>query len=211
MLGEEWYLPGKGELRLEKCASFPGRERAWAGTAEAGGAWEGRAEAGGALASPGGRANAGGRVVLAWERRAVAVDALASPGGRANAGGVVLAWEGTVPSLGGGIFLRRRVGLGRSDSFPRGVTWELFKLHEAKLFVQEAKLLVLVLLDLVIFPSFLIVSKFSLFNCLSLTLLNLVSPTLSTKSWHSLSFCVETIVTSFDLHSSNCLEVWSRM
>ena len=56
---------------------------------------QGRAEAGGALASLEGRANAGG--------------------------GVVLAWEGTVPSL-GGIYLRRRVGLGRSDSFPgRGV------------------------------------------------------------------------------------------
>ena len=125
----------------------------------------------------------------------------------------------------GGIYLRRsdsfpgRVCLGRSDSFPKGgltwelfiFTWELFRLREAKLFVHEAKLLVLVLLDLVIFPSFLIVSKFSLFNCLSLTLLNLVSPTLSTKSWHSLSFCVETIVASFDLHSSNCLEVWSKM
>ena len=71
------------------------------------------------------------------------------------------------------------------------LTWELFRL-------REAKLLVLVLLDLVIFPSFLIVSKFSLFNCLSLTLLNLVSLTLSMKSWHSLSFCVETIVTSFE-------------
>ena len=54
----------------------------------------GRVDAGGALASPGGRAGAG--------------DALASPGGRANAGGmlaspgrVVLAWEGTVPSLEG--------------------------------------------------------------------------------------------------------------
>ena len=65
-------------------------------------AWEGRAEARGALASPGGRANTGGRVVLAWEGTAVARDALASPGGRTNArGGVVLAWEGTVPSLGG--------------------------------------------------------------------------------------------------------------
>ena len=65
-------------------------------------AWEGRAEAGGAIASPGGRANAGGRVVLAWEGRAVAGDALASLGGRANAGGrVVLAWEGVIPSLGG--------------------------------------------------------------------------------------------------------------
>ena len=105
------------------------------------------------------------------------------------------AWEGVIPSLGGLTW----------ELF----TWELFRLHEAKLFVHEAKLLMLVLLDLVIFPSFLIVSKFSLFNCLSLTLLNLVSPTLSTKSWHSLSFCVETIVTSF--HSSNCLEVWSKM
>ena len=91
------------------------------------------------------------------------------------------AWEGVIPSLGGltwELFI---------------FTWELFRLHEAKLFVHEAKLLMLVLLDLVIFPSFLIVSKFSLFNCLSLTLLNLVFPTLSTKSWHSLSFCVETI------------------
>ena len=89
------------------------------------------------------------------------------------------AWEGVIPSLGGltwELFI---------------FTWELFRLHEAKLFVCEAKLLMLVLLDLVIFPSFLIVSKFSLFNCLSLTLLNLVSPTLSMKSWHSLSFCVE--------------------
>ena len=110
-----------------------------------------------------------------------------------------LAWEGVFPSLGGFTW----------ELFM--FTWELFRLHEAKLFVCEDKLLLLVLLDLVIFPSFLIVSKFSLFNCLSLTLLNLVSPTLSTKSWHSLSFCVETIVTSFDLHSSNCLEVWSKM
>ena len=95
---------------------------------------------------------------------------------------------------------------GKGQCLPRGVlTWELFRLHEANLLVQEAKLLVLVLFDLVIFPSFLIVSKFSLFNCLSLTLLNLVSLTLSMKSWHSLSFCVETIVTRFDLHSSNCL------
>ena len=48
----------------------------------------GRVDAGGTLASLGGRAVAG--------------DVLASPGGRANARGrVVLAWEGTVPSLGG--------------------------------------------------------------------------------------------------------------
>ena len=94
------------------------------GRANAGGrvvlAWEGRDGAGDALASPGGRANA-------WAGRTEAGDVLASPGGRANAGeGVELAWEGTVPSL-GGIYLRRsdsfpgRVCLGRSDYFPRGV------------------------------------------------------------------------------------------
>ena len=69
----------------------------------------------------------------------------------------------------------------------------------------------LVLLDLVIFPSFLIVSKLNLFSCLCLTLLNLISPTLSTKSWHSLSLCVDIIDANSDLHSSNCLEVLSRM
>ena len=69
----------------------------------------------------------------------------------------------------------------------------------------------LVLLDLVIFPSFLIVSKLNLFSCLCLTLLNLISPTLSMKSCHSLNLCVEIIDASFDLHSSNCWEVLSRM
>ena len=69
----------------------------------------------------------------------------------------------------------------------------------------------LVLLGLFIFPSFLIVSKLNLFNCLCFTLLNLVSPTLSTKSCHSLSLCVEIIATSCDLHSSNCLEVLSKV
>ena len=43
-------------------------------------AWTGRAEAGGVLASLGGSANAGGRVVLAWEGRAEAGEAPASPG-----------------------------------------------------------------------------------------------------------------------------------
>ena len=196
------------------------------GRADAGGrvvlTWEGRAEAGDVLASLGGRANAGGRVVFAREGRAVTGDALASLGRAVAGGGVVLAWEGTDPSL-GGVFTWEGVipslgGLAWEGVIPSlgGLTWELFmftwelfRLCEAKLF--EAKLLLLVLLDLVIFPSFLIVSKFSLFNSLSLTLLNLVSPTLSMKSWHSLSFCVETIVASFDLHSSNCLDVWSKM
>ena len=48
-------------------------------------AWTGRAEARGVLASPGGIANAGGRVVLAWEGGAEAREALAPPGGRAVA------------------------------------------------------------------------------------------------------------------------------
>ena len=64
-------------------------------------AWEGRPEARDALASPGGRPNARGRVVFAGEGRAVAGDALASPGWAVARGGVVLAWEGTGPSLGG--------------------------------------------------------------------------------------------------------------
>ena len=55
------------------------------------------------------------------------------------------------------------------------------------------------------------VSKLNLFSCLCFTLLNLISLTLTTKSWHSLSLCVEIIVASFDLHSSNCLEVLSKM
>ena len=40
-------------------------------------------------------------MVFAWEGRAVAGDALASPGRAVAGGGVVLAWEGTDPSLGG--------------------------------------------------------------------------------------------------------------
>ena len=55
------------------------------------------------------------------------------------------------------------------------------------------------------------VSKLNLFSCLCFTLLNLISLTLSMKSWHSLSLCVEIIAASFDLHSSNCLEVLSKM
>ena len=55
------------------------------------------------------------------------------------------------------------------------------------------------------------VSKLNLFSCLCFTLLNLISLTLSMKSWHSLSLCVEIIATRFDLHSSNCLEVLSKM
>ena len=75
-----------------------------------------------------------------------------------------LAWGGVRPSPGGRF------------------TWELFRFVWELFRLCEAKLFVLVLWNLVIFPSFLIVSRFSLVNCLSLTLLNLISPTLSTKS-----------------------------
>ena len=60
------------------------------------------------------------------------------------------------------------------------LTWLLRLLCEFKLFG-------LVLLNLVIFPSFLFISKLNLFSCLCLTLLNLLLLTLSMKSWHSLS------------------------
>ena len=78
------------------------------------------------LASLGGRANAGGRVVFAWEGRAGAGEALASLGGRAKA------WKGRVVArdalaspgqavAGGGV----GTCLGRNRSFPGGVfTWE---------------------------------------------------------------------------------------
>ena len=78
----------------------------------------------------------------------------------------------------------------------------------------EAKLLELVrfvALALVIFPSFLFINMLYLFNCLCLTLINLISPTLSTKPWHSLSLCAEIIDASCDLHSSVCLETLSRI
>ena len=76
----------------------------------------------------------------------------------------------------------------------------------------EAKLLGLVgveALALVIFPSFLFSRILYLFNCLCLTLVNLISPTLSMKPWHSLSLCAEIIDASCDLHSSVCLVMLS--
>ena len=134
---------------------------------------------------------------------------------------------------------RDSTSLGRSPSFPSltvglwgggevlaslwgGTAWEdllsspeggeAWEIWFTWLFVCELRLwLFRLVLDLVIFPSFLMVSKLNLFSCLCFTLLNLISPTLSTKSWHSLSLCVEIIAVSCDLHSSNCLEVLSKM
>ena len=47
--------------------------------------------------------------------------------------------------------------------------------------------------------------------CLFLTLLNLVSPALSTKPWHSLSVSVEMIDASWDLYCSSCVATLLRM
>ena len=66
-------------------------------------------------------------------------------------------------------------------------------------------------LALVIFASFLLSSMLYLFNCLCLTLINLISLILSMKPWHSLSLCAEIIAARCDLHSSVCLETLSRM
>ena len=69
----------------------------------------------------------------------------------------------------------------------------------------------MVALALVIFPSFLFSRMLYFFNCLCLTLVNLISPTLSMKPWHSLSLCAEIIDISCDLHSSVCLAMLSRI
>ena len=66
-------------------------------------------------------------------------------------------------------------------------------------------------LALVIFPSFLFSKLLNLFNCLCLTLVNLISPTLSTKPWHSLSLCAEIIDANCDLHNSVCLAMLSTI
>ena len=71
--------------------------------------------------------------------------------------------------------------------------------------------LLLLLEDQVIFPSFLFTKFWNFLICLFLTLLNLVSPTLSTKPWHSLSLSVEMIDASWDLHCSSCMATLVRM
>ena len=72
-------------------------------------------------------------------------------------------------------------------------------------------LLLLFLVDQVIFPSFLFTKFWNFLICLFFTLLNLVSPILSTKPWHSLSLSVEMIDASWDLHCSSCIATLVRM
>ena len=158
-----------------------------------------------------------GEEVIAWERL------LSSPGEDSTSLGRSASFPSLTVSLWGGwrsasfsvgrtcrgrpvVFPGGR-GLGRSTSFPG--LGELVYLTVC--FCELRLWLFRLVLDLVIFPSFLIVSKLNLFSCLCFTLLNLISPTLSMKSWHSLSLCVEIIATSCDLHSSNCLEVLSKV
>ena len=100
--------------------------------------------------------------------------------------------------------------LGWIASFPRGRrALACLPACEAKL----AELVGVIALALVIFPSllFLFSRMLYLFNCLCLTLVNLISPTLSMKPWHSLSLYAEIIDASCDLHSSVCLGTLSRI
>ena len=63
----------------------------------------------------------------------------------------------------------------------------------------------------VTFPSFLHNKLFNMFTCLLLTLLNLSSPTFSTKTWHFLKLEVDKIEANFALDSSLCLALLSRI
>ena len=63
----------------------------------------------------------------------------------------------------------------------------------------------------VIFPSLLHNRMLNLFTCLLLTVLSLSLLTFSTKTWHFLKLEVDKIDASFDLHSSLCLALLSRI
>ena len=63
----------------------------------------------------------------------------------------------------------------------------------------------------VIFPSFLHTKLLNLFTCLLFTLLNLSSLTFSVNPWHFLNLEVDQIDANFDLHSSLCLALLSRL
>ena len=168
------------------------------------------------LSSPGEVAPAWG--ALAWEREEVVAweRLLSSPGG------VAPAWGGAPPSLAwllaceeaGEVLASPWGGPAWEDLLSSPEGGEAWGIRFTWLLVCELRLwlwLFRLVIDLVIFPSFLMVSKLNLFSCLCFTLLNLISLTLSMKSWHSLSLCVEIIATSCDPHSSNCLEVLSKV
>ena len=66
-------------------------------------------------------------------------------------------------------------------------------------------------LAMVIFPSFLVIRWLNLFNCLCLTLMNLISLTLFMKPWNSASLSAEMIEASLVQHSSLCPATWPNM
>ena len=91
-------------------------------------------------------------------------------------------------------------------TFPRGEVLACLTDWETELDQVQ-----LTALAMVIFPSFLVIRWLNLFNCLCLTLMNLISLTLFMKPWHSASLSAEMIEASLDPHSSVCIATWSKM
>ena len=91
------------------------------------------------------------------------------------------------------------VSLGSVITFPWGEVLACLADWEPRLLDQ------IVALALVIFPCFLLIRILNLFNCLCLTLINLVSLTLLMKSWHSPNLSAEIIEASWVLQCSVCL------
>ena len=87
----------------------------------------------------------------------------------------MLAWDGLLPSPGGEVLACL-------------TNWE-----------TELDRVQFTALAMVIFPSFLVIRWLNLFNCLCLTLMNLISLTLLMKPWHSASLSAEMIEASLVL------------
>ena len=69
----------------------------------------------------------------------------------------------------------------------------------------------MLLLLIVIFPSFFVTKWLSLLICLCFTLLNLSSLTLLMKSWHCSNLSCEMIEASLSLQSCDSLSTCSKM
>ena len=158
-----------------------------------------------------------GRRAEAWEEllpsagrwAAAGRELLPSPVGRR-----VVAWEKLLPSEGRRAVTWEKLGLALAWL----LVWRLLLPSPgggevlACLIVWEARLLdQVVALALVIFPCFLLIRLLNLFNCLCLTLVNLISLTLSMKPWQSLSLSADIIEANWVLQSSVCLVTWSKM
>ena len=117
----------------------------------------------------------------------------------------VIACEGLLASPRGKRSTCLTVCLGSVITFPQGEALACLPAWEPRLLDQ------IVALALVIFPCFLLIRILNLFNCLCLTLINLVSLTLFMKSWHSPNLSAEIIEASWVLQCSVCLVTWSKM